>query len=125
LQETATNNTMKKNLFLYWSTVIVLVFLSQQMTAQKVYSTDSRYDADVTIYVTESKYEADLLVYKVSSQYEAGGNEGLWFFTESRYDADKKVYFTSSKYDADLLICFVDSKYEAGWRNRERIYLMY
>ncbi len=117
---------MKK--YFYPSVFVIFVFilfLSQPARAQKVYSTDSRYDADVIVYVTDSKYDADLLVYKVSSKYEADGNEGLWFFVESKYDADKKVYFTTSKYDADLVIYFVDSRYEAGWRNRERIYLLY
>ena len=71
--------------------------------AQKIYSCDSPYDADVKIYVVDSKYDADLLVYKEESKYNADGNDGHWYFVESRYDADKKVYFTDSKYDADLL----------------------
>lgn len=102
-----------------------MLFITLSTEAQKIFSCDSRYDADVKIFVVDSKYDADLLVYKEESRYNATGNEGLWYFVESRYDADKKVFFTDSKYDADLLIYFVESKYNAGWRNKERIYLLY
>lgn len=93
--------------------------------AQKIFSVDSKYDADVKVYVVDSKYDADLCVYKVSSQYDAEDNKGLWFFEDSKYDADKTIYFVDSKYDADLLIYFVDSKYDAGWRNASKKQLMY
>jgi len=105
--------------------VSFLLFLSGSIKAQKIYSSDSRYDADIKIFVVDSRYDADLLVYKTESRYDATGNEGLWHFVESKYDADKKVYFSDSRYDADLLIHFVDSRYDAGWRNKERIYLLY
>ncbi|MCB2208609.1 MAG: hypothetical protein KQH67_09980 [Bacteroidetes bacterium] len=116
---------MKPHYFKYALTIFCFFTLVLQTNAQKIYSCDSRYDADVLIHVVDSRYDADLLVYKEESKYNATGNEGLWHFVESRYDADKKVYFTDSKYDADLLIYFVDSRYDAGWRNKERIYLLY
>lgn len=116
---------MKLSSFQLIFTLVTFLLFSLVSNAQKIYSCDSKYDADVKIFVVESKYNADLLVYKADSRYDAIGNEGLWFFTESKYDADKLVYFTESKYDADLLIYFVESRYEAGWRNRERIYLLY
>jgi hypothetical protein len=119
------NRFMKTRTIIFLIPLWLLLFASSNGYAQKIYSTDSQYDADVTVYVTDSKYDADLLVYKVSSQYEADGNEGLWFFTESKYDADKKIYFTDSKYAADLIIYFTDSKYDAGWKNRQKIYLLY
>lgn len=117
--------TMKSPLLKMFLLIILTFSLSQIIKAQQVYSSDSKYDADVKIYVVESKYDADLLVYKTESKYNATGNEGLWYFTENKYDADKKVFFTDSKYDADLLIYFTDSKYNASWRNKERIYLLY
>ena len=116
---------MKLSSFQLIFILIPFLFLSLVSSAQKIYSCDSKYDADVKIFVVESKYSADLLVYKSDSRYDAKGNEGLWYFVESRYDADKLVYFTDSKYDADLLIYFVESRYDAGWRNHERIYLLY
>ena len=117
--------TMKLSLFHLIFILIPFLFLSLVSSAQKIYSCDSKYDADVKIFVVESKYDADLLVYKADSKYDAKGNEGIWYFVESKYDADKLVYFTQSKYDADLLIYFVESRYDAGWRNPERIYLLY
>ncbi len=117
--------TMKSPSFYLTLILIPFLLFSLVSTAQKIYSCDSKYDADVKIFVVESKYSADLLVYKSDSRYDAKGNEGLWYFVESKYDADKLVYFTESKYDADLLIYFVESRYDAGWRNRERIYLLY
>ena len=94
-------------------------------SAQKIYSCDSKYEADFKVFVADSKYEADLCVYKVDSKYEAEDNKGLWFFVKSKYEADKKIYFTDSKYDADLLIYFVDSKYEAEWRERQQMHLLF
>jgi len=117
--------TMKRSLFLLIFILIPFLFLSLVSSAQKIYSCESKYDADVKIFVVESKYDADLLVYKADSKYDAKGNEGIWHFVESKYDADKLVYFTESKYNAYLLIYFVESRYDAGWRNRERIYLLY
>ena len=106
--------------------ISILIAISPiNLPGQKIYSCESKYDADVKIFVVESKYDADLLVYKEESKYNADGNKGLWFFTESKYEADKKIYFTESKYDADLLIYFVESKYDAQWRERSKMYLMY
>lgn len=109
---------------------ILLVFMLSLMyasncMAQKIYSIDSKYDADLKVYVTDSKYDADLVVYKVKSQYDADGNKGLWYFTDSKYSADKKVYFIDSKYDADLIIYFTDSKYDAEWKNINKKHMLY
>jgi hypothetical protein len=93
--------------------------------AQKVYSTDSRYDADIKVFVVDSKYDADLIVYKCDSRYDATGNKGLWYFADSRYDADKKIFFVDSRYDADLLIYFSDSRYDAEWRTSSKQHLLY
>lgn len=103
----------------------LFILISATSWSQKVYTVDSKYDADVKVYVCDSKYDADLCVYKVSSQYDVSGNEGLWFFEDSKYDADKKIYFVDSKYDADLLIYFVDSKYDAKWMSNTKKHLMY
>jgi len=106
--------------------LLAIVLLSNyQGHAQKVFSCDSKYDADVKIYVVDSKYDADLCVYKVDSKYDADDNKGLWYFVDSKYDADKKIYFVDSKYDADLKIYFVDSKYDAKWMKNEKKHLMY
>jgi hypothetical protein len=77
----------------------------QSVNAQKVYSVDA-------------DYKADLLVYKVKSDYQAGNNDGKWFFTDADYKAKKKIYFVNADYKADLKIFFVDSDYKAGRKER-------
>jgi len=118
---------MKTNLtkFFFSLAIIILACINTSRTfAQKVYSCDSKYDADIKVYVVDSKYDADLIVYKVDSQYDVN-DDGLWFFCESKYDAKKIIYFVDSKYDADLLIYFADSKYDAKWSNTSKKYLIY
>lgn len=104
---------------------ILLLGCFKEAIAQKVYSCNNRYDADIKVYVVENRYDADLLVYKVKNAYDVDGNKGLWYFCENRYDAKKKIWFAENKYDADLLICFVENKYDAGWREKEKMHLLY
>jgi len=114
-------STMKKVILLF----AIVFSVTMHLSAQKVYSTDSKYDADVKVFVADSKYDADLIVYKCSSKYDADGNKGLWYFVDSKYDADKKIYFVSSKYDADIIIYFSSSKYDADWRDSSKKHVMY
>jgi len=119
------NQEKMKLIILKIIALFILCFaITQTSYSQKVYSCDSKYDADIKVYVVDSKYDADLLVYRVDSQYDVN-HDGLWYFADSKYDADKVVYFVDSKYDADLLIYFVDSKYDAEWMNKSKKYLVY
>ena len=105
-----------------------LLFFATSFTtvnAQKVFSCNNRYDADIKVFVVSNRYDADLLVYKVSNMYDADGNKGLWYFCQNKYDARKKIWFAENKYDADLLIFFVENKYDAGWREKEKMHLLY
>ena len=86
--------------------------LSIQAKAQKIFSVNSKYDADVKVFVASNKYDADLVVFKCSSKYDAKDNKGLWFFVDS-------------KYDADLIIFFSNSKYDAAWKKSSKKHLMY
>ena len=88
-----------KNIFIISLLAIAMMAASHGAYAQKIYSCNSRYDADIKIFVVDSRYDADLLVYKVDSRYDTDGNQGRWFFVDSRYDA--------------------------GWRNKEKIHLLY
>ncbi len=99
-----------------------ILAVSFSALSQKIFTVDSRYDADVKVFVTDSRYDADLLVFKVDSRYDATGNKGLWHFVSSRYDADKKIFFVTSRYDADVLIFFVNSRYDAEWRNKSKMH---
>jgi hypothetical protein len=117
------NLIMKKIFFLTF--VLCILCLSQDINAQKIFSTDADYKADFKVYVVDADYKADLLVYKVDSDYQADGNEGKWYFTDADYKADKKIFFVNADYKADLLIHFANSDYKAGWKKREKMYLLY
>ena len=55
------------NIFVFF---ILFAASAQPAYSQKVYSCNSKYDADIKVYVVDSKYDADLLVYKVDSKYD-------------------------------------------------------
>jgi len=105
--------------------IIFTVLINFKVSAQKVYSVNSDYQADVKVFVVDADYKADLLVYKVDSDYKADGNTGRWFFTDSDYKANKKIFFVDADYKADLKIYFVGSDYQSGWKNQEKQHLMY
>jgi hypothetical protein len=118
------NYTMKKTAF-FILCVSLWIFSKTTLNAQVVFSSNSKYDAQIKVFVSSSKYEADLVVYKANSKYECGENNGVWFFSNSKYEAKKTIFFVDSKYEADLIIYFTNSKYEAGWRNNSKKHLMY
>ena len=68
-------------------------------SAQKIYSVDAEYKAQVKVYVVDAEYKADLLVYKENAEYKAGDNDGRWYF--------------------------VDAEYKAGWKNTSKKHLLY
>lgn len=113
--------SMKRILFLL---AFGLTFVGSA-SAQKVYSTNHEYQAEVKVYVVDHEYQADLLVYKESHDYQATGNEGKWFFVDKEYKADVTVYFVDHEYQADLKIYFVKHEYQAGWREKSKIHLLY
>ena len=100
---------------------IIIALLSiiyvQTASAQKVYSTDRQYQADVKV----------LIVYKTDKDYRAkkSENKGIWFFTTKEYQADKKVFFVDHEYQADLKVYFTDKEYRAGWKKNDKKPLMY
>ena len=74
----------------------VMLASAMSVHAQKVYSTNAEYNADVKVYVVDREYQADIVVFR----------------TDKEYNADLKVYFT-------------DKEYRAGWKNRSKRHLMY
>jgi len=94
-------------------------------SAQKIYSVDAEYKAQVKVYVVDAEYKADLLVYKENAEYKAGNNDGRWFFVDAEYKANKKIYFEDAEYKAELKIYFVDAEYKAGWKNTSKKQLLY
>ena len=101
--------------------------LSGHCNAQKIYSVDHGYQADVKVFVADAEYKADLVVFKTNREYRAKKeeNKGIWFFTDRAYQADKKVYFVDRAYQADLKVFFTDKEYRAGWKNHDKKPLMY
>lgn len=67
------------------------------VSAQKIFSVDHEYQADVKVFVVDAEYKADLIVYKTDKDYKAKANEnkGIWYFCSRQYQADKKVYFVT------------------------------
>ena len=81
--------------------IVSLTFVSYTVSAQKVFSVDQSYKADVKVFVVDQSYKADLLVFRVDAPYKAGKNDGKWFFTDANYTADKEIYFVDAAYKAD------------------------
>ena len=100
--------------------LIVMLFLIQNIWAQRIFEAKAEYNADYNVFVVDRDYKADLLVYKVDRDYKAKGNVGLWYFTDAEYNADVKVFFVDRDYKSDLKIYFVDRDYRAGWRNEKK-----
>ena len=59
---------MKRLLFCAVAALIATV----SAYAQKVYSTNYEYQADVKVYVVDYEYQADLKIFFVKNEYQAG-----------------------------------------------------
>ena len=70
--------------------ISLFLFAAGIVKAQKIFSVDAEYKANVKVFVVDAEYKADLLVYKVSAEYKAGSNDGKWFFVDAEYKAQKK-----------------------------------
>ena len=84
------------------------------VSAQKIYSVDHEYQADIKVFVVDAEYKADLIVFKTDKEYRAKSseNKGIWYICPREYQADKKVFFT-------------DKEYRAGWKKNDKKPLMY
>ena len=92
---------MKNLTFLF----ILMILTYFKSSAQKVYYTNSKSDADLVVYEVEQKTDADIIVKKVIYNDEV--KKGFWKEVETRGEADivvfisdenttdiKKIYFT-------------------------------
>jgi len=57
---------MKTNLF-----CLFFILNLSSITAQKIYSTNQPYKADIKVFVVENEYQADLKVFFVDYKYQA------------------------------------------------------
>lgn len=109
-------------------TIAILSYLaSNRSLAQKVYSVDHDYQADVKVFVVDKDYRADVIVYKTDKIHRAKANEnkGIWYFCSTLSQADKKIFFVDNENRADLTVFFTDNEYRAGWKNKPKKYLIY
>jgi len=74
-------------------TFLILIFLSSKISAQKIYYTKFKNDADLVIYITKDKSKADLIVKKVSHDDEV--KPGFWKEVKLKTDADLIVYISN------------------------------
>ena len=99
-----------------YCTILILLFGTFSVNAQKVYKTSFKSEADKIIYVTEFKSEADMIVFDTKFKSEAKPYSGIWFWTTFKSEADWKVYFTKFKSEATLKVYFTKFKSEAGMK---------
>lgn len=95
--------------------VILLCLFCNTITAQKIYVTKYKSDADKIVYVTKYKSDADLIVYQTKYKSDAKLFSGIWFYTDNRSDAHWQVYFTEYKSDAQIIVYFSKYQSDAGW----------
>lgn len=76
-------------------TLIICALIFAKAHAQKVFSVDRQYQADLKVFVVDHEYQADLIVYKTDKDYKAKRNEnkGIWFFTSREYQAIRQEGF--------------------------------
>ena len=63
---------MNKSLVFRFVVAILLLLDAGVVRAQKVYSTNHDYQADVKVYFVDHEYQADLKIYFVNNEYQAG-----------------------------------------------------
>ncbi len=108
--------------------IIIITFLilpmQKNVFAQKVFSVQHEYQADIKVYQTNDINKADLVVYKVNYESKAT-KDGLWYFTDYDYQAKKRIFFTNEIQRADLTVFFTENMKAIGWRKKSKQHLLY
>ena len=107
--------------------LIILFCFAISSWAQKVYSVDHDYQADIKVFVVDKDFRADLIVYKTDKSHRAKAteNKGVWYFCPTPSQADKKVFFVDKENRADIKVFFTDKEYRAGWKKNDKKHFMY
>ena len=92
--------------------LLIAIVISNKLFSQKIFSTDYKSQADISVFVTDYESLSDLKVFKVNYQSQAKENKGFWYFVNYPFQADKKIYFV--KYQS-----------QAGWRQNSKKHLMF
>lgn len=76
-------------------TVLTSFVGTRYISAQKLFSVEHEYQADVKVFVVDAEYKADLVVFKTDKDFKAkkSENKGLWYICPCEYQADKKIFF--------------------------------
>jgi hypothetical protein len=87
------------------SILLIFSLLTLKISAQKIYYTNFKADADLVVFITNKRSNADIIVKKVQNNDEV--KSGFWKEVKQKRDADlivyiskqnttdiKKVYFT-------------------------------
>lgn len=72
---------------------LILIIWNSKISAQKVYYTKFKNNADLVIYITKDKNKADLIVKKVFHNEEV--KSGFWKEVKLKSDADLIVYISN------------------------------
>tara|TARA_B100000497_G_scaffold111493_1_gene131637 strand:+ start:40 stop:480 length:441 start_codon:yes stop_codon:yes gene_type:complete len=105
--------------------LVFIFFVCKISSAQLIYSSDDKYNADIVVFVSNNRYNCDLVVFKSKDKYNLGNNKGHWYFSDNKYNSDKIIYFTEDKYNCDLIIYFTEDKYNTGWKKASKKHLLY
>jgi hypothetical protein len=105
--------------------VLILVWISNPVFSQRIYSVKYESQADVKVYSVKYESQCDLKVYVVDYVSQAKDNIGLWSFVKYESQADKKVFFVDYESQSDLKIFFVKYKSQAGWKTASKKNLLY
>ena len=90
------------------------------LSAQSIYITPHKFEADVRVFVTKYKSDADVIVYKAVYEFDAKGNEGRWYFVDYEFESYKLVFFTKYRSLADVKVYYTPYKSHARWVNQKK-----
>lgn len=85
--------------------MLILLFTVSVVSAQRIYVTNNRNEADYVCFITSNKTEADWIVKKTTWDSTAS-IRGNWKFVNNRNNADIIIYYTRNKSQSDRLIFF-------------------
>lgn len=85
----------------------------------RVFVTEDRANAGLTIQIVKTKFLADLLVFRSDGSSARAGDETNWTFVKRRDQSQLTVFVhDSGHHRPDLRIAFVSSPMQTGWMRK-------
>lgn len=75
------------------SIIAIFSLLTMKISAQKIYYTNFKADADLVVFITNKKSDADIIVKKV--KYTDEVQPGFWKEVKLKSDADIVIYISN------------------------------